>query len=338
VTGLVDPTVACYANHVCRTHNREILRIKESRKCEVCTTKGGGDRWRLVGETSILPETICTLFSLPAGTVSILGWICVRCRLCSTDAEKLQKRIEEDTNSNDSPISTRATLIKGAIHKIQTKGIVFTKDTLQEYRQYLAAQADINIQRLLNTFTKYMETIVKKYSFTTYAPQNTSGKYGRVIYNDKVFNPESIPYVFKLKLQQWKLEAEVNDLRAVGSSKVNSSKFRSLIKEQAAVFPDSHDFDYRTLAGADGNTSEHALDIYFNPQLFALLQDATASEYSLSHAGHQYQPLYTDRRRHRVRMVTALLCNTMNPSCCFFQTLVGLICYAYGLRDKGFEL
>ena len=37
-------------------------------------------------------------------------------------------------------------------------------------------------------------------------------------------------------------------------------------------------------------------------------------------------------------MVTALLCNTMNPSCCLFQTLVGLICYAYGLCDKGFEL
>ena len=142
VTGLVDPTVACYANHVCPTHNREILRIKESRKYEVCTTEGGGDCWRLVGETSILPETICTLFSLPAGTVSILEWICVKCRLCSTDAEKLQKRIEEDTNSNDSPISTRATLIKGAIHKIQTEGIVFTKDILQEYRQYLAAQAD----------------------------------------------------------------------------------------------------------------------------------------------------------------------------------------------------
>ena len=37
-------------------------------------------------------------------------------------------------------------------------------------------------------------------------------------------------------------------------------------------------------------------------------------------------------------MIIALLCFTMNPSCCFFQTLVGLLCYAYGLRDKGFEM
>ena len=337
VTGLVDPTVACNANHICRTHNRQIPKIKESKECEVCTTKGGGDCWKLVGETSVSPEAMCTLFSLPAGTVSILGCVCIRCRLCSTDAEKLRKRIEDDANSNDSPISTRARLIRGAINKIQTEGIIFTKDVVQEYRQYLAAQADINMQRLLNTFTKYMDTILKKYSFTIYAPQNTSGKYGRVIYNDKVFNPKSIPYVFKLKLQQWTLEAEVDDLRAIGSATVNTSKLRSLIKEQAAMFPDSHDFDYRTLAGADGGISEHILDTYFNPQLFDLLQEATASEHSLSHAGHQYQPLYIDRRRHRVRMVIALFCNPMIPSC-FFQTLVGLICYAYGLRDKGFEL
>lgn len=37
-------------------------------------------------------------------------------------------------------------------------------------------------------------------------------------------------------------------------------------------------------------------------------------------------------------MIIALLCFTMNPSCCFFQTLVGLLCYAYGLQDKGFEM
>ena len=44
VTGFVDLTVAGHANHVCRTHNRQILKIKDTRKCEVCTTKGGGDR------------------------------------------------------------------------------------------------------------------------------------------------------------------------------------------------------------------------------------------------------------------------------------------------------
>ena len=37
-------------------------------------------------------------------------------------------------------------------------------------------------------------------------------------------------------------------------------------------------------------------------------------------------------------MVIALLCVTMNPNCCFFQTLIRLICYASGLRGKRFEV
>ena len=103
------------------------------------------------------------------------------------------------------------------------------------------------------------------------------------------------------------------------------------------MFPNSSNYDYRMLVGSDGGISEQVLDAYFNPQLLDVIQEATTSEHSLSHGGHQYSPLYIDRRRHRIRMVIALICNTMNPSC-FFQTVVGLVCYAYGLRDKGFEL
>ena len=42
-------------------------------------------------------------------------------------------------------------------------------------------------------------------------------------------------------------------------------------------------------------------------------------------------------RKTRIQMIIGVLCLTMNPSCCFLQTLNGLLCYAYGLRDKGFK-
>ena len=48
--------------------------------------------------------------------------------------------------------------------------------------------------------------------------------------------------------------------------------------------------------------------------------------------------LYEDLRQSRIGMVSGLLCCTMNPQRCFIQTLIGLMCYAYGQRDKGFEL
>lgn len=37
-------------------------------------------------------------------------------------------------------------------------------------------------------------------------------------------------------------------------------------------------------------------------------------------------------------MICALLVNIMDHHKCFMQTLVGLGCYAQGLRDKGFKL
>ena len=48
--------------------------------------------------------------------------------------------------------------------------------------------------------------------------------------------------------------------------------------------------------------------------------------------------MHQDLRKLRIKMTTALLCVTMNPSSCFLQTLLGLMCYSYGLRDQGFEL
>ena len=40
----------------------------------------------------------------------------------------------------------------------------------------------------------------------------------------------------------------------------------------------------------------------------------------------------------RIKMAVALMAFTMNPQSCFLQTLTGLLCYAYGLRDKGFDI
>ena len=37
-------------------------------------------------------------------------------------------------------------------------------------------------------------------------------------------------------------------------------------------------------------------------------------------------------------MISAIMANNMDPRKCFLQTLVGLACYAQGLRDKGMQL
>ena len=39
-----------------------------------------------------------------------------------------------------------------------------------------------------------------------------------------------------------------------------------------------------------------------------------------------------------IRMAISLLYLAMNPKVVFMQTLVGLIAYAYGLNDMGFDI
>lgn len=110
-----------------------------------------------------------------------------------------------------------------------------------------------------------------------------------------------------------------------------------MIRDQVSRFPVSKTFDYRTLAGRGTTINEEVLDSYFDTQLVDFIDQATTSEYSLTR-GNQSSIRYKNVRRLRIRMIIALLCFTMNPKCCFFQTLLGLMCYAYGLRDRGFEL
>ena len=40
----------------------------------------------------------------------------------------------------------------------------------------------------------------------------------------------------------------------------------------------------------------------------------------------------------KLMMASALLSNALDPRSCFLQTLIGLACYAQGLRDKGFKI
>lgn len=93
---------------------------------------------------------------------------------------------------------------------------------------------------------------------------------------------------------------------------------RQLIKKQTSRFPISRTFDY-TQVIKDGSMD---LGLYFEPQLVEFIDTATRSTNS---SKEKSSMLYEDLRCSRVRMIIALLCFTMNPQCCFIQTIVGLV-------------
>ena len=222
------------------------------------------------------------------------------------------------------------------VEKVRSEGIAFTREVHTDFKILLGQSHVTPAAKLINSFTKYIDSVVKKHSFSTYTLPESSKQIWKVIYCTKLFNPCSIPTVFKLKVALWKAQSELEDIKASFSSCMTPQKLRQMIKEQASKFPTSRTFDYRTLTSR-GTIDQSTMDAYFDSELVDFLDQATTSEHSLSH-GNQMSARFRELRMLRIRMVIGLLCFTMNPISCFFQTLIGLTCYAYGLRDRGFEL
>lgn len=106
------------------------------------------------------------------------------------------------------------------------------------------------------------------------------------------------------------------------------------LKKQCSKFPVSLKFDIRTLI-KEGVMDENKLESYFDPDLVKFINTVTTSKKS---ERVQHSQLYTDMKKLRTFMIISLLCYNTNPSAVFLLTLIGLFCYAYGLRDKGFEI
>ncbi len=109
------------------------------------------------------------------------------------------------------------------------------------------------------------------------------------------------------------------------------------IKEQISAFPsNTSKFDYRKLL-VDGKFNDQVFSRYTHNDLEEFFLSATTvSEKAKGHS--TVGALHDFRHKLSVRMVIAILCVAMNPSCVFVQTLVGLVCYAYGLSDLGFSV
>ena len=102
-----------------------------------------------------------------------------------------------------------------------------------------------------------------------------------------------------------------------------------MVKRQGSMFPKSSDYDYRKVFD-DKNVSK--LQTYFDTELLQVLSQITRGKAKNEHT------IIDEKKKLKLMMVCALLVNLMDHRKCFMQTLVGLGCYAQGLRDKGFKL
>ena len=119
-------------------------------------------------------------------------------------------------------------------------------------------------------------------------------------------------------------------------SVLSTNKLQSLIYDQNCKLPKSVNFDYRNLIDENDEMNESTLEQYFNKDLVDVIDTITTSRWTDS--GHTQTESYKHTRKLRVLTIAAMLSYAMNPKACFFQTLIGLVCYSFGLRDRGYDM
>lgn len=271
---------------VCRSHYRRVREIIANRKCTTCSTKYCDAAWKLVCDVTDSVDIVREQLAIPSESAGFFDWMCNRCRLFVSDSIMFTGTILSDQSSPDPVTAQKAFQINNALEKLRKEGLVFASHEIAQFKSFLrSVQTDATvIPRMATVFSNYLERVISKQSlsFHSYCPD--AKKYGRVYYNDKIFNPLSIPYEFKQHLENQKLVSEVEQLQK--SSRLRSDKVREMVKNQTTLFPSSGKFDYRLIITDDGSINEAVLNNYFDKELIEFVDSITTSEHSKTHPFH----------------------------------------------------
>ena len=90
------------------------------------------------------------------------------------------------------------------------------------------------------------------------------------------------------------MESELKELRLACNSNLNVGNLQHMVSEQAAKFPTSGKFDFRTLVLENDQVDEDTLEAHFLPNLVQLVDTITTSDHSKY---HQVTPYYKDIRK-----------------------------------------
>lgn len=298
------------AKDMCRLHLREYRRCLANRSCIKCSVTAA-DTW------------------FPAGGADEFEWVCNICEACSLGRERLESMLQDDLEGENEINKNRAELVELALNKVKSNTFIYTLPLQDKFKKCIG---DNNEQKsYLKSFNVCMDKYLSYHGFKSFSGAT---KLGKLYYDETVHNTKGIEQIYKIVVDKYKLERENQNLKEQESI-LEIKKVKGLIEEQCKKFPTASNFDYRTLVNSDGSMDEDKFESFFNPELLSLIGKLTKSQKSENKTPSK---LYNDMRKLRIFTIISLLCYTKNPSITFIQTIIGLVCYAYGLRDKGFEI
>ncbi len=223
-------------------------------------------------------------------------------------------------------VMIREQILERSLSILHEHGAVLLSDLVRIYVEELeSAKVVCAIEREKVLLRKYLSSRLDCAIFKAYVP---SARSGEMYYDESKINGSAIAFVYKLLLDDNRMKSDMR-----------TERIRAMIKRQISMFPKGKNFDYRTLFK---NDCSNDLCKYFDPELLAFMDNITKSDRVLGRTTHDPSQrdaaLYPHRRKIKLMTAVSLLANTYDPSCCFFQTLIGLTCYSQGLRDKGFRV
>ena len=107
-----------------------------------------------------------------------------------------------------------------------------------------------------------------------------------------------------------------------------------MIKMQCRAFPKCQEFDFRSIFVEDASGK------YFDPELLHVLSTITTSDRASRGPSSSTGQIYSHGKKLKLLMVVSILIDECHGSYrnTYLQTLLGLACYAQGLRDKGVKI
>ena len=166
-----------------------------------------------------------------------------------------------------------------------------------------------------------------------------SGGKSAIIYNKTMLSESSISTIHDLERENEQLKNKVNMFES--TAVLSEKDLQTMIDEQVKLFGKAGtDFDYQTLFESKrtcdtlDSPENYLLEKkYLHKPLVSLLERVLGFDKSkaISQAHLHKQCL-------KLQTAISVLCNIRNKESVMVQTILGLVAYASGLRDKGFKI
>lgn len=293
---------------LCKNHYVLIRKLLRKRACSICKCNESST-WFLGQEVSYLNL---------GGIVKPDEWLCNDCHTNMSTPLHTSKYAEH-----------RSEVLSLAVKKIEDNIGCLVVDILDLYKNTLLAHMcnldESDLRREVILFKRWIVSQLRDLKYDHYS-QNKKNVYA-MFFDGSAVQGRGVDFLFKTLNSMRSNDAQFND--------DHIDKLRAMIKNQSNALPKSQNFDFRTLFAEDVN--ENAFDKYINPRLLHVLSKVTTSDNVKDHNA-SVGKLYDHGKKLKLVMVIAILTNAMDPRNTFLQTLLGLACYAQGLRDKGFRI